>query len=79
MIYVLDSEQDYIDGLKEKGIETKVGSLGYTIHKPRIVSLPLAPNEADAIVYNLTNPACYDSSSAERGTQKKICRSTIPK
>jgi len=60
MIYVLDSDDAYIEGLEKAGIEVEKGSLGYSLDSPLCVSIDKPPHEADAFVYNLTKPACYD-------------------
>lgn len=63
IIYCLDCEKDYQDALKNCGYEILSGCLGYRRDCNKYIMLDEAPNECDVLIFNLTNPACFDMNS----------------
>jgi hypothetical protein len=62
VIYCLDCSQDYYKELQGKGFDVITGNLGYGRESSRIMQLKEPPNESDLLVFNLTNPACFDAT-----------------
>lgn len=59
-VYCLDCEKDFQKALQKHSFEILSGSLGYRRGSGKFIRLKEPPNECDVIIFNLTNPACFD-------------------
>lgn len=62
-VYCIDAEDDFCSELEQRGITIIRGSLGYRYDQALVRKLPHPPHECDVIIYNVSNPACYDANS----------------
>ena len=59
-VYCLDCENNFSDSLKKQGFDIKTGSIGYSRSHGQVLYVQEPPNECDIMVFNLTDPACFD-------------------
>ncbi len=62
-VYCIDAEDEFCSALEQKGVTIIRGSLGYRYDQALVRNLLHPPHECDVIIYNLSNPACYDAKS----------------
>lgn len=63
VIYCLDCNEIFNITLENYGYEIIRGNLGYTKKSNKTRLIEEAPFECDCMIFNLTDPACYDSLS----------------
>ena len=63
VIYCLDCDEKFNNDLENYGYKIIRGNLGYSKISNKTRLIEEAPFECDCIIFNLTEPACYDSLS----------------
>lgn len=64
-IYCLDCEEKFESELQKLGFDVHSGSLGFKLAAHKQLSLTTPPSEVDFMVFNLTNPNCYNALNAK--------------
>ncbi len=63
LLYCLNCEDNFTEQLRYQNFEIIKGYLGYKYEDAKILNLQYPPNESDAIIFNLTKPACFNRMS----------------